>query len=104
MTSLEFEVAPSIFNIFYPRRGFKAISLLCKAISLNLTSGVLFQNEKSKHLFNVAQISSTVTDRLTHRVDREDSTIIILDTKLVPDFVLHACCFFIAGRRPVLNP
>ena len=39
-----------------------------------------------------------------HRVDREDSTIIILDTKLVPDFVLHACCFFIAGDRPVLKP
>ena len=37
-----------------------------------------------------------------HRVDREDITIIILDTKLVPDFVLHACCFFIAGNRPVL--
>ena len=26
----------------------------------------------------------------------------ILDTKLVPDFVLHACYFFIAGNRPVL--
>ena len=38
----------------------------------------------------------------THRVDREDITIIIFDTKLVPDFVLHACCFFIAGHRPVL--
>ena len=38
-----------------------------------------------------------------HRVDREDITIIILDTKLVPDFVLHACCFFIAGNRPVLT-
>ena len=37
-----------------------------------------------------------------HRVEREDITIIILDTKLVPDFVLHACCFFIAGNRPVL--
>ena len=37
-----------------------------------------------------------------HRVDREDITIIILDTKLVPDFVLHACYFFIAGNRPVL--
>ena len=36
-----------------------------------------------------------------HRVDREDITIIILDTKLVPDFVLHACYFFIAGNRPV---
>ena len=36
-----------------------------------------------------------------HRVDREDIPIIILDTKLVPDFVLHACCFFIAGNRPV---
>ena len=36
-----------------------------------------------------------------HRVDREDITIIILDTKLVPDFVMHACCFFIAGNRPV---
>ena len=35
--------------------------------------------------------------RFDHRVDREDITIIILDTKLVPDFVLHACCFFIAG-------
>ena len=39
-----------------------------------------------------------------HRVDREDITIISLDTKLVPDFVLHACCFFIAGNRPVLIP
>ena len=38
-----------------------------------------------------------------HRVDRVDSTIIILDTKLVADFVLHACCFFIAGNRPVLT-
>ena len=38
-----------------------------------------------------------------HRVDREDITIIILDTKLVPDFILHACCFFIAGNRPVLK-
>ena len=37
-----------------------------------------------------------------HRVDREDITIIILDTKLVSDFDLHACCFFIAGNRPVL--
>ena len=37
-----------------------------------------------------------------HRVDREDITIIIWDTKLVPDFVLHACYFFIAGNRPVL--
>ena len=36
-----------------------------------------------------------------HRVDREDITIIILDIKLVPDFVLHACCFFIVGNRPV---
>ena len=36
-----------------------------------------------------------------HRVDREDITIIILDTKLVPDFVPHACCFFIAGNRHV---
>ena len=39
-----------------------------------------------------------------HRVDREDITIIILDTKLVPDFILHACCFFIVGNRPVLMP
>ena len=39
-----------------------------------------------------------------HRVDREDITIIILDTKSVPDFVLHACYFFIAGNRPVLSP
>ena len=39
--------------------------------------------------------------RFNQRVDREDITIIILDTKLVPDFVLHACCFFIAGNRPV---
>ena len=38
---------------------------------------------------------------IAHRVDREDITIIILDTKLVPDIVLHACCFFIAGNRPV---
>ena len=38
-----------------------------------------------------------------HRGDREDNTIIILDTKLVPDFVLHACCFFIAGNRQVLK-
>ena len=44
----------------------------------------------------------TVHVGLMHRVDREDITIIILDTKLVPDFVLHACCFFIAGNRPVL--
>ena len=36
-----------------------------------------------------------------HRVDREGITIIILDTKLVPDFVLHVCCFFIAGNRSV---
>ena len=42
-------------------------------------------------------------DSCTHRVVREDITIIILDTKLVPDFVLHACCFFIAGIRPVLK-
>ena len=28
----------------------------------------------------------------------------ILDTKLVPDFFLHACCFFITGNRPVLKP
>ena len=34
---------------------------------------------------------------------REDITIIILDTKLVPDFVLYACYFFIAGIRPVLT-
>ena len=39
--------------------------------------------------------------RVGHRVDREDIATIILDTKLVPDFVLHACCFFIAGNRPV---
>ena len=38
----------------------------------------------------------------THRVNREDITIIILDIKLVPDFVLRACCFFIAGNRPAL--
>ena len=38
-----------------------------------------------------------------HRVDREDSPIIILDTKLVPDFVMHACYFFVAGNRPVLK-
>ena len=37
-----------------------------------------------------------------HRVNREDSPIVILDTTLVPDFVLHACYFFIAGNRPVL--
>ena len=41
-------------------------------------------------------------DGFAHRVDREDIAIIILDTKLVPDFVLHACNFFIAGIRPVL--
>ena len=34
-----------------------------------------------------------------HRVDRKDITIIILDTKLVPDFILHACCFFTPGNR-----
>ena len=39
-----------------------------------------------------------------HRADREDITIIIWDTKLVPDFVLHTCCFFIAGDRPILKP
>ena len=38
----------------------------------------------------------------SHRVDREDITIIILDTKLVPDFVQHTFCFFIAGNRPVV--
>ena len=38
-----------------------------------------------------------------HRVNREDSPIIILDTMLVPDVVLHACYFFIAGNRPVLK-
>ena len=38
-----------------------------------------------------------------HRVDREDSPIIILDTKLVPDFVQHDCYFFVAGNRPVLK-
>ena len=37
-----------------------------------------------------------------HRVNIEDSTIMNLYTKLVPDFVLHACCFFIAGNRPVV--
>ena len=31
------------------------------------------------------------------------NTMIILDTKLGPDFVLHAYCFFIAGNRPVLK-
>ena len=36
-----------------------------------------------------------------HKVDRDDITIIILITKLVPDFVLHACSFFIAANRPV---
>ena len=36
-----------------------------------------------------------------HRVDRVDITIIILDTTLVPYFVLHANCFSIAGNRPV---
>ena len=41
--------------------------------------------------------------QLYHRVDKEDSIIIILDTKSVPDFVLHACCFFIAGNRPLLR-
>ena len=41
---------------------------------------------------------------MSHREDREDIPIIILDTKLVPDFVLHACYFFIAGNRPVLMP
>ena len=39
-----------------------------------------------------------------HRVDREDIPIIILDPKLGPDFVLHACRFFTAGNRPVLTP
>ena len=38
-----------------------------------------------------------------HGVDREDSPIIILDTSLVPDFVLHACYFFITGNPPVLK-
>ena len=41
-------------------------------------------------------------DGYDHRVNREDSTIIILDTTLVPDFVLHASYFFIAVNRPVL--
>ena len=41
-------------------------------------------------------------DVLVHRVDREDITILILDTRLVPDFVLHACYFLIAGNRPFL--
>ena len=36
-----------------------------------------------------------------HRVVRVDVTIIVLHTKLMPEFVLHACCFFIAGYRPV---
>ena len=44
-----------------------------------------------KHIFN-------------DRVDREDIAIIIMDTKLVPDFVLDAWCFFIAGNHPVLTP
>ena len=39
----------------------------------------------------------------SHRVNREDSPIIILDTKLVADFVLHACCFFIEVNRYVLK-
>ena len=39
--------------------------------------------------------------KFTHRVNREDSPIIPLDTKSVPDFVLHACCFFITSNRPV---
>ena len=38
-----------------------------------------------------------------HRVNREDSPIIILDTTLVPDFVLHACYFFVTGNRSVLK-
>ena len=44
-----------------------------------------------------------IFEGILHRVDREDSTIIILDTKLVADFVLHACCFVIAGNRHVLK-
>ena len=55
------------------------------------------------NLKNITSIQSSKTDSCTHRVDRDDITIIIiLDTELVPDFVLHACCFFIAGNRPVL--
>ena len=48
---------------------------------------------KSIAIFTKAQCDS-------HRVD---STIIILDTKLVPYFVLHACCLFIAHIRHVLK-
>ena len=36
------------------------------------------------------------------RVNRVDIAIIILDTKLVTDFVQHAYCFSIAINRPVL--
>ena len=40
----------------------------------------------------------------SHRVNREDSPIIILDTTtLVPDFDLHARYFLIAGNRPALK-
>ena len=43
-------------------------------------------------------------DSWYQRVNRVDITITILDTKLVPDFVLHAYCFSIAVNRPVQIP
>ena len=67
------------------------------------------KNEKIEHSWFYHQNTGSLLETFkTNRVGshsrqyREDITIIILDTKLVPDFVLHACCFFIAGNRPVL--
>ena len=71
------------------------------ALGWSITTGLLTiveNQDEWRHQFGIQNYKGTVH----HIVDREDIIIIILDTKLVPDFVLHACCFFIAGNRPVL--
>ena len=47
-------------------------------------------------------VDGNMKPQLNYSNHREYGTIIILDTKLVSDFVLHACCFFIAGNCHVL--
>ena len=54
-----------------------------------------------KWLYQEIQITCNI-DEIKHRVDREDITIIILDTKLVQDFILHASWFSIVGNRPIV--
>ena len=65
----------------------------------------MFWGGKSGELVDqlVKELLEVLFHALKHRVNREDNPIIILDNTLVPDFVLHACFFSIAGNRPVLK-